>query len=210
MNLDNNFPAALQVLMFLGSAMLAGVLILVSLYGLFRRKPWVRWSLGALAVGAVIYFGLLLAFSEASRDKTLARGQEKYFCEIDCHLGYAITNVQQIDESNTGRLLAVTVRTRFDEKTISPARPRNAPLTPNPRNVQLVDDGGESFSPGMSSGTSPVQPLIPGTFYQTTFVFKVPNTAQGLRLLITAPGGPTEFLIGNELSLAHKKTYMAL
>lgn len=210
MNLDNNFPAPLQVLMFLGSAMLAGVLILVSLYGLIRRKPWVRWSLGGLSIVAVIYFVLLLVFSEASREKTLARGQEKYFCEIDCHLAYSVADVQQIGEGNTGRLVAVTVRTRFDQETISRARPKNAPLTPNPRSVQLVDDAGEIFSPGMTSGTSLAQPLVPGTSYSTTFVFKVPNTAEGLRLLITAPGGPTEFLIGNELSLAHKKTYMAL
>ena len=210
MNLDNNFPAPLQVLMFLGSAMLAGVLMLVSMYGIIRKKSWLRWSLGALATGAVIYFGLVLIFSGVSSERTLARGQEKYFCEIDCHLAYSISDTQSIAEGNSDRLVAVTVRTRFDEKTISATRPKNASLTPNPRTVQLVDDAGNTFAPGLSSGTSLDRPLIPGESYLSTFVFKVPNTAQGLRMLITAPGGPVEFLIGNELSFGHKKTYMAL
>jgi len=210
MNLDNNFPAPLQVLLFLGSATTAGILILITIYGALRRKVWIRWSLAVLGIGAVIYFGILLAFSTASEEKTLARGQEKYFCEIDCHLAYSVTNVQLISEGNPTRLIAITIRTRFDEKTVSAQRPRDAPLTPNPRSVLLVDESGNTFYSGMSSGTSLAEPLIPGASYVSTLVYQVPKTSEGLRLLITAPGGPVEFLIGNELSFAHKKTYLSL
>jgi hypothetical protein len=98
MHVDNNFPAPLQVMAFLGSAMVAGVLMLATVYGFLRRKTWVRRTLMILAGGSVVYFGLLVAFSEASKDVTLGRGNEKYFCEIDCHLAYSVTEVKTIGE----------------------------------------------------------------------------------------------------------------
>src|SRR5512146_2097379 len=146
MHVDGNFPAALQVLAFLGWGTLAGVLVLVSLYGFTRKKPWTKKTFGVLVGGAGLYFLLLAGFSVFSHEQTLPRGQEKYFCEIDCHLAYSIANVQWVGEDST-RKIAVTVRTRFDENTISVHRPKNAPLTPNPRKVVLVDTAGNSLAP---------------------------------------------------------------
>jgi hypothetical protein len=196
--------------MFLGSATLAGILILVTIYGAMRKKKWAGRCFVALVAAIAIYTGVLFAFSAASKDRTLPRGQEKYFCEIDCHLAYSITNVQELGEGGARRLIAITIRTRFDDKTISARRPKDAPLTPNPRSVQLVDESGNTFLSGLSSGTSFEKSLTPGESYVSTLVFQVPRTSEGLRLLITAPNGPVEFLIGNELSLGHKKTYLGL
>lgn len=210
MNLDNNFPAALQVLMFLGSATLAGILLLVIIYGAIRKRAWVKWPIIGLAAGAVIYIGLLFLFTRVSKEKTLTRGQEKYFCEIDCHLAYSVTDVKEFSAASGSKQLAVTVRTRFDESTISPQRPKNAPLTPNPRAVELIDRSGKVYAAGATEGTPLERPLIPGQSYTTTLTFQVPQGAEGLRLLITAPEGPVEWLIGNEMSMGHKKTYMAL
>jgi hypothetical protein len=86
-----NFPAPVAVLGFL--AAVAGVVlsILAALTLLFVGKA--RWALrvGALVgTGAVVYIALLLGMSLASREVTLAPGQEKYFCEIDCHLAYSV------------------------------------------------------------------------------------------------------------------------
>lgn len=210
MNLDNNFPAPLQVLMFLGSATLAGMLLLVTVYGAIRRKPWVKWPAMGLAIGVVIYMGLLFLFSGVSNERTLARGQEKHFCEIDCHLAYSVTDVKELWADNGEREIAVTIRTRFDETTISARRPKDAPLTPNPRLVQLVDGAGKIYAVGSTQGVPLETPLIPGQSYTTTVMFEIPQNAEGLRLLITAPGGPVQWLIGNEMSVGHKKTYLAL
>jgi hypothetical protein len=209
-NLDNNFPAPLQVLMFLGSATLAGILVLVIIYGAIRRRTWVKWPLLGLVIGVVIYMGLLLLFSAVSNEKTLARGQEKYFCEIDCHLAYSVVDVKELGTTNGLQDFVVILRTRFDESTVSAQRPKNAPLMPNPRTVQLVDRRGNTYKAGRPEGVPLGTPLIPGQAYTTMIKFEVPPNAEGLRLLITAPGGPVEFLIGNEMSLGHKKTYMGL
>jgi hypothetical protein len=217
MNLDNNFPAPLQVLMFLGTATLAGILLLLTIYGLLRRKPWVRRPAAAFVAVIAIYFAILLTFSFASREKTLARGEEKYFCEIDCHLAYSIQGVERAS-TTMGTLVTVRLRTRFDEKTISLHRPKDASLTPAPREVQLVASNGTSFFPVGLSGmpidvtvTTPINtPLKPGWSYMTTIQFEVPANSDHLRLLVTSPGGPVNLLIGNEMSFWHKKTFLSL
>jgi hypothetical protein len=209
MHVDNNFPAPLQVMAFLGAAVVAGILILVTVYGFLRRKSWAKRTLLILSGGSILYFGLLFAFSQASRDVTLGRGNEKYFCEIDCHLAYSVTDVKTIGEGPS-QALAVTVRTRFDESTISSRRPKDAPLTPGPREVVLMDTVGRRHFPMSSQGTSMEKELIPGQSYATTLIFPVAQVEPGMRLLITSPGGPVPLLIGNEMSLGHKKTYLAL
>jgi hypothetical protein len=209
MHADNNFPAALQVMAFLGSAMVAGILVLVTVYGFLRRKSWAKRTLLTLGGGGVVYFGLLFAFSQVSQDVTLGRGNEKYFCEIDCHLAYSVTDVKTIGEG-ASQAVAVTVRTRFDESTISSGRPKDAPLTPGPREVVLVDSAGRRHFPISSQGSSMEKELIPGQAYTTTLIFPVAQVEAGMKLLITSPGGPVPLLIGNEMSLGHKKTYLAL
>jgi hypothetical protein len=103
----------------------------------------------------------------------------------------------------------VTVRTRFDERTISARRPKDAPLRPNPRRVRLVDETGHAYAPMEVQGTALEEPLIPGQSYTTTFFFAV-SRQSGLRLLITSTDGPMVLLIGNEMSWGHKKTFLAL
>ncbi len=209
MHIDGNFPAPLQVLAFLGSGTFVGVLGLVSLYGFARKKAWAGKTVVMLAGGASFYFLLLTGFSIFSHEQTLARGEEKYFCEIDCHLAYSIGDVKWIGEG-AARKLVVPVRTQFDEKTISAGRPKDAPLTPNPRNVVLVDATGTSVAPLAYEGTPLTKELIPGQSYTTTFTFAATQALQGQRLLITSTGGPLALLIGNEMSWGHKKTYFEL
>src|SRR5512146_2768419 len=122
MHADGNFPAPLQVLAFLGAGTLAGVLGLVSLYGFVWKKTWAKKTFGVLVAGACLYLLLLAGFSISSHEQTLPRGEEKYFCEIDCHLAYSIADAKWLGEGPR-RTLAVTVRTRFDERTISVRRP---------------------------------------------------------------------------------------
>ncbi len=206
---DGNFPASLQVLAFLGSAMFTGVLALLTAYGFAKKKPWAGKTLLVLLAGVTVYVVLLSGFSIFSYERTLARGQEKYFCEIDCHLGYSIADVQWRGVGPSAAI-AVTVRTRFNEETISTHRPKNAPLMPNPRKVVLLDSAGHAYMPSSIEGTPPQSELIPGQSYTTTFVFPLADSGSSLRLLITSTDGPMVLLIGNEMSLGHRKTYLAL
>lgn len=209
MHVNGNFPALLQALAFLAAGTLAGVLVLVSLYGFWRKKTWTKKTLAVLVGGACLYFLLLGGFSMLSREQTLPRGEEKYFCEIDCHLAYSISDVKWVGEGSE-RKLAVTLRTRFDENTISAHRPKGAQLVPNPRRVVLTDAAGAWYAPTATEGTSLVQELIPGQSYTTTLIFPPTHTRSGLRLLITSTDGPMAILIGNEMSWGHRKIYLAL
>jgi hypothetical protein len=209
MYLDGNLPAVLQVLSFLAAAMLAGVLVLVSLYGFARKKSWAKMTVALLTGEVGLYLLLLAGFSIFSHQRILTRGEEKYFCEMDCHLACSIADAQWTVEGPE-RKLEVTVRTRFDANTISPRRPKDAALSPNPRNVVLLDGAGHAWIPSKIEGTPLTQELIPGESYTTRLIFPVTQEASGFRLSITSEGGPLPLLIGNEMSVGHKKTYLGL
>jgi len=208
-----NFPAPLAVMGFLAAC--AGLFLALAsvLIFWFARKPKLaRIAAAAIAAGAVIYFALLFGFSARSRATTLAHGQEKYFCEIDCHLAYSVVGVNvKTQPGAASTRYAVTLRTRFDETTTSPTRPKDAPLTPSPREVRLLDDSGHEYTPVATAGTPLLTPLKPAGSYTTQLEFDVPSGATGLRLLInTVPAWPDHLVIGDENSLLHKKTYFAL
>ena len=205
-----NVPAPIAVLSFLaacGGTFLAGAAATIAW---FIRKPKVARIIGmAVAAGAVIYFVLLFGFSLTSHDSALSRGQEKYFCEIDCHLAYSVVEVKTESAATTTRYF-VTLRTRFDETTISSRRPKDATLTPNPRAVQIIDASGHEYSPVATHGTPLDTPLKPADSYTTQLEFDLPKDASAARLLVTTKGAEQNLLIGDENSLLHKKTYFAL
>jgi hypothetical protein len=170
---------------------------------------------------------LLLAFSFASEERVLVAGEKKYFCEVDCHLAYSIVDVRTTKALGSGEKQAmaggnfyvVTLRTYFDEKTISANR-GNGPLNPNLRLVRVLDEQGRSFGPSLE-GLMAVdaraekmipldQPLRPGEAYETTLVFDVPADAKNPRLWLTDPILVNWLLIGHENSFFHKKVYFAL
>lgn len=206
-----NFPAPLAVLGFLAACGGLFVALGAALIFWFARKPkFAQIAAIAIATGAVIYFGLLFGFSAGSHETALARGQEKYFCEIDCHLAYSIVNVKTEAGSDSNDYV-VTLRTRFDETTTSPKRPKDAPLIPSPREARVVDNSGHEYAPESASGTSLVTPLKPAESYTTELHFRIPKEASGLRLLVkTMPGWADHLVIGDENSWGHKKTYFAL
>jgi hypothetical protein len=206
-----NFPAPLAILGFLAACCGFFLAFGSALIFWFARKvKFARLATVAAGMGAVIYFGLLFGFSAGSHETQLAPGQEKYFCEIDCHLAYSVAEVKtQADASSKNYL--VTVRTRFDPTTTSPNRPKDAALTPSPREIRLIDNAGKEYAPLASAGTSLMTPLKPADSYMTQFQFRVPKDVSGLRLLVrTTPAWPDHLVIGDENSWLHKKTYFAL
>jgi hypothetical protein len=206
-----NFPAPLAVMGFL--ALCGGLFaaILITTVGLFiGNRRLVRWTWRVATIAGVTYFLLLIGFSIASREHLLNQGEEKYFCEIDCHLAYSVANVRVVDEpNNLGKEYLVTLRTRFDEKTISPER-GNGPLTPNPRVIDLIDSIGHEYPPAGNQALALNAALRPGDFYDVNLTFHVPSQARGLKLFITSSGWPEHVLIGDENSPLHARVYFAL
>lgn len=228
MNTNVNLEATLGALAFLGACGLLFIICIVAAQALFAKKM-ARFRLALVAsIGWVmIYLGLLLVFSFASHEKALARGAEKHFCEIDCHLAYAVTDVSKAktlgppasQATARGLFYVVTVRTRFDEKTISAGR-GDSPLYPNSRVVTVFDAQGRSYNHSpegqralelSQAGSTPIQtPLRPGESYTTAFVFDLPENIENPTLLINEGELVTHFVIGHENSLLHKKVLFRL
>ncbi len=194
----------------------------------FGGKGLARKILIVAVILAAGYSGALFAASLESHEWNLEPAAEKYFCEIDCHIAYTITGVAKAAAIGAGSDRAtaqgifyiVSVRTRFDETTISPHR-GDAPLEPGPRRVTLVDAGGNSYAPSEAAWraiettgvvSSPItQSLRPGESYISIFVFDLPAGAQSPKLFIeTPPAWPDRIFIGGEESLFHKKVYLRL
>jgi hypothetical protein len=227
-NTNVNFPASLGAVGFLGACFVLVVLGLVAMHALVvRRYGRARVSLTLLACVTALYFGVVLVFSFASGEMVLARGAEKHFCELDCHLAYSVVGVRRAKTlgegssqvSASGEFLVVTLKTRFDETTISTRR-GDGELYPNPRRVTVYDADGHSYAPSEdgaralaatdASGTPLETPLRPGESYTTELVFDLPNAARDPRMLVNESDLPTRFIIGHENSPLHKKTEFKL
>jgi hypothetical protein len=170
-----------------------------------------------MLIVAGLYLGAILAFSLAGREKVLARGEEKHFCEIDCHLAYSVADVRQTKTLGTapnqstaqGVYTIVTIKTRFDETTIAPWR-GNGLLYPNSRVLTLFDERGNKYAPTSQSGTPLTGPLRPGESYTTDIAFNLPANAKPTMLLINEGEWETHLIIGHENSPLHKKTRFQL
>jgi len=215
-------PAPVAVLAFLGTAAAALALALAIAVSLATgRAAWARRLAIAGVALAGVYLLALVGFALASKEVTLARGGEKSFCEIDCHLAYSVTDVGRgaaIPGATplAGEFWLVRLRTRFDETTISARRGRQATLTPNPRLIDVVDAVGRRYPalalaqvPGGTS-TDLMTPLRPGESYSTTLMFDLPRDVAFPRLLVREAIPEARFLIDNESSWRHGKAYFSL
>jgi hypothetical protein len=219
-----NLSAPIGALLFLGTAFLIVCLVLLLIFSFVtKRFSLTKLGASALAIIVALYLSLLFLFSWTSTEKVLARGEEKYFCEIDCHLAYSIMDSQTLKTLSTapnqltatGLFRVITIKTRFDEKTIGPTR-GDSLLYPNSRVLIVVDAQGKEYFPDMEAerflrglnqaGRPFSTPLRPGETYQTTVVFDLPADIQSPTLLIHEGEFPTRFVIGHENSLLHKKT----
>ncbi len=220
--------APIVVLLFLAAVFTTGVSLLILLYGAARRsKLYARIGAAAALTVIACYALLLCGVSLASHEKVVPAGGWKYFCELDCHIGYSVAGIQttaaigpELRETNAkGQFVIVRLKVWFDERTISSAR-GDGPLTPNARRVLLVDanDHAYELSPEGEAALAHLagdsgslrRPLRPGQSFAKDLVFDVPKDAPGLRLLITEDDPETHLIIGHENSLLHKKIYLGL
>jgi hypothetical protein len=216
------------VLLFLltGFVGFIGTVLMLGAVWVWRLEPARRIFI-ALAAMSCAYGATVLGVSLASHEKVLRAGEQKYFCEVDCHLAYSVVSVQaaktlgsgEKQASAAGKFYVVTLRTFFDPKTTSANR-GNGLLHPNLRMIRILDDAGESYAPsldGMKALNVPAEKMVPldqalrpGDTYETTFVFDLPDAAKNPRLWLTDPLPVNWMLIGHENSLLHKKVYFAL
>jgi hypothetical protein len=202
-----NLAAPIGALALLGTGGLLFISALVLPESLVVRK---RTRAGVVFMIMVMLGGLylliMLGFSIGSHDKLLARGEEKHFCELDCHLAYSVVNTQPAKTNGAeASQTTITIKTRFDETTIAPWR-GNGLLYPNGRALALVDDQGNTYGPVAQSGTPLTTPLRPGESYTTDVVFNLPPKTKAVALLLNEDAWETRFLIGHENSLLHGKT----
>ncbi len=223
-----NLAAPIGAMAFLGTGLLFFVAGLIFLYTVIKGElAGTKVVVGAVAVVAAMYIGFMVVFSFTSSETLLARGQEKHFCEIDCHLAYSILDVRQTKTLGSGPNHAtaeglyhiVTIKTRFDENTISSTR-GNGTLTPNSRLAAVVDAQGREHWPSESGakvlaqtedpGTPFTEALRPGEMYTTKLVFDLPADVANPTLLLNEDTWMTRFIIGHENSLLHEKTRFQL
>jgi hypothetical protein len=217
--LDAFVPALAPVvaMAFLGTGLLLVCLAIGAGVALAARRRRIAAALGLAGAGvAAFYAAALFGAATISRERTLTPGERKYFCEIDCHIAYDVVATAPAGEGKR----AVTVRTWFDPATIASFR-GDAPLSPGPRDVHLVDQDGRRYlpSPDATESWQRAHPdstpfgreLRPGESYRSTFVFDVPPDARALRLFVgDPPGGLDRLVVGHENSPFHGRTYFAL
>ncbi len=213
MHTNVNLAAPIGVLAFLGTGLILAVAAIALaqslIVGKMRRAKVVTVLM--LAIG-LAYFAVMLIFSIVSRDQLLVRGEEKHFCELDCHLAYSITNVAKAKTFGEGasqaqahgQFTVITIKTRFDETTIGPRR-GNALLFPNGRAFTLLDDRGNRYGLMAQAGTQVTTPLRPGEAYTTDLAFDLPADAKPAVLVLNESSWETHLLIGHENSVAHGK-----
>ncbi|MDX6445802.1 MAG: hypothetical protein QOH71_2876 [Blastocatellia bacterium] len=228
MNTNVNLLAPIGAMAFLGTGFLFLIATLALIHSLVvRRRTRAKFVLLAMLVIAGTYLAAIVIFSVASHEKILARGEEKHFCEIDCHLAYSVVDTRQSrtlgDPPNQttarGTYLVVTIKTRFDQTTISPQR-GDALLYPNSRVLTIVDQRGNTYAVtgdaqrtmrnAQSSGKPLTTPLRPGESYTTEAIFDLPADAKPSTLLINEGEWVTHLVIGHENSLLHRKTRFQL
>ena len=205
--------APIAVLALLGTAMVTAGLVLAAGAALAFRRRRLAAILGAGALTVACgYTAILLVFSFGSADKTLRRGDRKYFCEIDCHVAYFVRDFA-VERRGAKERYVVSVVTWFDPDTISSTR-GDSSLEPNPREVYVVDAGGRRYPPSpeiAAPGSTPMTTTLrPGESYATRLVFDLPIGARAPRLFVGDPTGPEIALFDHENSPFHGKVYFAL
>jgi len=220
--------APIVVLAFLGTGGLLLLCAFVALIGALKKsRSVVVGAIGAATVVLVGYVSILFGLSFASRDVEIPQGAWKYFCELDCHIAYAIGGIRLADGvgpemqpiSTNGRFAIVQLKTWFDPKTISPNR-GNGLLTPNDRAIALLDNRGRRFVPSAKGESvlaaaklhsTPLRTALrPGESYVSYIVFEIPNDAKDLRLLLTSADEEDVLIWGDENSPWHGKSYFSL
>lgn len=210
---NTTVPIVLSVLCFLAATGLTGLGLGAALWArMTGRHPLARRFLQASGGLVATYLIALLLAGEVSGDRIVPPGGEKYFCELDCHLAYTVTMVEP-DAVDGADAFLVSLRTRFDETTISPRRGRSAPTWPGPRRLTVIGSDGFRYAARerVGPGSVPISTeLRPGESYLTRFAVTLPGGVTPVNLLLEDDIEISRILIGNERGPLHGRTMLAL
>jgi hypothetical protein len=209
-------------LAMLGTIFVGGASLFAALVLRLAGHPTRAVRAALIAPATLALYGLaLVGVSLMSRDRVYGRGEEKYFCELDCHLAYAVLDVRALASLGDavdaprarGRYWVVTVRARFDSTTIAPWRPRDVPVFPDARELVVFDRSGRPYPPAASAqaameragaALSPLlRPLVPGQSALTRVVFDLPARELPARVLLHDTELFHRVVIGDEGSFLH-------
>jgi hypothetical protein len=196
-----------------------------------RRKNPRATRVAALLVGviAIGYTALLLVASATSRERTLARGDVKWFCGfyLDCHLGLSVDGTETVKSimSPSGPVTASglfhVVRLHLHNSARNPA----INMTLYDPVAKVIDASGNQYlrasaaEQALASASTTAKPLpremrVTHQPAYATLVFDLPTDTRDLRLLITdgwVIDRALEFvLINDENSILHRKMLLAL
>lgn len=192
---------------------------IAAVHALATRAP-ARAAAVSVAAAVVLYAALLVGTSLASRETVLERGQRKAFCGfyLDCHLGVSVEGVETASALDggiavkRGRFIIVTLMVSSDAL--------RARLKPYGLRAVLVDRGGRELPRDLAAEAalgetgSLEREIGPGESYTRRLVYNLPEEAARPALLATEVAWPDRLiewvLIGDEDSLLHKKTLLAL
>ena len=190
---------------FIFVAFVGGIILCMfscMLFLLNKQRKSAKLTALLAAIGAATYTSLLLITGATSQATELARGSEKHICELDCHLAYAVTATQQ-----NGTDYAISLRVRFDEKTIGAER-GNGELFPGGRRIVLIDESGATYKPTAVNGLQTA--LRPGETTTATLRFTLPVNAKPVRLRFEDSDPSKRLLLGSETAPLHKRTTFRL
>src|SRR5436853_6853182 len=96
MNTNVNLLAPVGALALLGTGFVlfvASIFLIQSL--IVGKRQRAKIVLVAMVAVCCLYLAAILIFSLGSHENLLARGEEKHFFELDCHLAYSIVDARQ-------------------------------------------------------------------------------------------------------------------
>lgn len=219
-----------NAILLLLTVLTVGALGVIGFFARRRNNRGVaRLAVGVVGVIAIGYTALLLVASTTSHERTLARGEVKWFCGfyLDCHLGLSVDGTETVKSimSPRGAVSAAgtfyVVRLRLHNSARNPA----INMTLYEPVAKIVDAVGHEYTrsaageQAIASASTTAKPL-PREMQVThepayaTIVFDLPTDIREPRLLITdgwVVDRALEFvLINDENSILHRKTLLAL
>lgn len=204
----------MNLLILLGSVLGIGALLLAALIAAFMGRNGRALGFVTTAIGwAAIYAGALGFASWRSSDVVLEPGATKRFCGffLDCHVGVAVVN-HTMERAPGGDRYDILVL-RFSSTA------RRETLRPWDVQIQLQDSQGQSHwrsdEAEVATGgiTRLLQDIPPGGSYDVRVAFKLPGNTEPRRLLARQGPAfllPESFMIGDEASVGHGKTWLAV
>ncbi|HEY2804869.1 MAG TPA: hypothetical protein VGI92_03335 [Gemmatimonadales bacterium] len=197
----------MNVLFLIGTVLGVGALALGALAMLLAGARLKAGVLGAIGAGwTVVYLAMVIGASLLSHDQVLAQADTKRFCGFyfDCHVGVSVVG-DSAAFTHAGVIHLVTLR--FSSTA--------ARETLTPWQVETFIQGGDgSRYPGEPAGRAEMERPIPaGGAYDVVVRFEVPRSLSVSRLMVRQGGDflfPEVLLIGDEASLLHRKTWLAL